>query len=398
MGPSENRSHDLVTAKRASRTSDRMSFLGPTSSRLEGSDRWRRDALVWWGGVDRRKSQRPALRAFSPYGTLSTSMSIGGSRLTDVHRREHGQECWSRITLGGPAFFKSTCGKRPACSSERQPFGFDFTSVSGMNETSSNGPTPPGWYRDAQGAMRWWDGQGWTEQVQNGSAPGPAESQQVSGPATIPAQLGATQPQPPVTKAPASDRPWFKKKRWWAVGAFVVLISVAASGGSEETKDQVATPELTSSPKPTPEAEPKATEKTKKTAPEPKTAKEPDSDKAKTAEPEKKEPKKTVEKAVEKLAESMGQLNAVSSAESYLDYSAFSRSGLIEQLEFEGYSKTDATYAVDKVDPDWNEQAAASAKNYLELSSFSRSSLIEQLEFEGFSPSQAAYGADAVGY
>ncbi|XKG11107.1 Ltp family lipoprotein [Sutcliffiella horikoshii] len=36
-------------------------------------------------------------------------------------------------------------------------------------------------------------------------------------------------------------------------------------------------------------------------------------------------------------------------AQDYLDYTAFSRSGLIQQLEFEGFSNADATYAVDEV-------------------------------------------------
>jgi hypothetical protein len=48
--------------------------------------------------------------------------------------------------------------------------------------------------------------------------------------------------------------------------------------------------------------------------------------------------------------------------------------------------------------PDWNEQAALKAHDYLEYSSFSRTGLIEQLIFEGFTRDQAQYGANAVGY
>jgi hypothetical protein len=33
-------------------------------------------------------------------------------------------------------------------------------------------------------------------------------------------------------------------------------------------------------------------------------------------------------------------------ARDYLDYSAFSRSGLIDQLEYEGFSKAQAVYGV----------------------------------------------------
>lgn len=91
------------------------------------------------------------------------------------------------------------------------------------------------------------------------------------------------------------------------------------------------------------------------------------------------------------------QENAVASAESYLDFSAFSRSGLIGQLEFEDYSTADATFAVDYLNVDWNEQAYKSAESYLDFSSFSAGELRDQLEFEGFTPEQAAYGVAQTG-
>ena len=40
----------------------------------------------------------------------------------------------------------------------------------------------------------------------------------------------------------------------------------------------------------------------------------------------------------------------------------------------------------------WNTQAVKSANEYLDYQSFSRSGLIHQLEFDGFTHSQAAYG------
>jgi hypothetical protein len=66
-------------------------------------------------------------------------------------------------------------------------------------------------------------------------------------------------------------------------------------------------------------------------------------------------------------------------------------------LEFEGFTKAQATLAVDYLDVDWNRQAALSAEQYLEFSSFSRSGLIDQLVFEGFTQSQATYGVDKTG-
>jgi len=99
-----------------------------------------------------------------------------------------------------------------------------------------------------------------------------------------------------------------------------------------------------------------------------------------------------------KSNETKAQSNATKSAASYLSFMAFSRSGLIKQLEFEGYSTADATYGVDAQKADWNSQAAKSAKSYLSYMSFSRSGLITQLEFEGFTNAQAIYGANANGY
>lgn len=95
--------------------------------------------------------------------------------------------------------------------------------------------------------------------------------------------------------------------------------------------------------------------------------------------------------------ETLSQKNAVRKAKSYLEMSAFSRSGLIKQLEFEKFSTEDAVYAVDKIGADWNKQAERKAKSYLEMSGFSRDSLIKQLEFEGFTSAQAIYGVDAIG-
>ena len=106
----------------------------------------------------------------------------------------------------------------------------------------------------------------------------------------------------------------------------------------------------------------------------------------------------TAEKVTEaaKPTETIGQKNAVKKALSYLDFMAFSRKGLIEQLEYEGFSHDEAVYGVDKCGADWNAQAAQKAADYLDFTSFSRDGLIEQLEYEGFTHSEAVYGVDAV--
>jgi len=96
-------------------------------------------------------------------------------------------------------------------------------------------------------------------------------------------------------------------------------------------------------------------------------------------------------------SETPSQSNARQKAASYLSYSAFSRSGLIRQLEYEGFSTSDATYGTDAQNANWNEQAALKAASYLSYSSFSRSGLISQLVYEGFTQSQAEYGVNTTG-
>ncbi len=104
----------------------------------------------------------------------------------------------------------------------------------------------------------------------------------------------------------------------------------------------------------------------------------------------------------------MSQKNAVQSAKDYLEFMAFSRKGLIEQLSSQygdGYSVADATFAVDYLENnglvDWNEQAKRSAQQYLSIMSFSKQGLIDQLTSDygdGFTKEQAEYAVRALGY
>ncbi|WP_254630213.1 Ltp family lipoprotein [Cellulomonas sp. GbtcB1] len=104
---------------------------------------------------------------------------------------------------------------------------------------------------------------------------------------------------------------------------------------------------------------------------------------------------------------SVSQQNAYRSAVQYLDYSAFSRAGLIGQLTSEygeGYPPEDAEFAVARLEAeggvDWNAEAAESAASYLEYSAFSRQGLLDQLTSqygEQFTPEQAEYGVSTTG-
>ena len=92
-----------------------------------------------------------------------------------------------------------------------------------------------------------------------------------------------------------------------------------------------------------------------------------------------------------------GNERALERAKSYLNSSAFSYSGLIKQLKFEGFSDSEAKYGANHCGADWTAQALKKAKSYSNTSAFSYSGLIKQLEFEGFTTTQATYGADNCG-
>jgi hypothetical protein len=213
-------------------------------------------------------------------------------------------------------------------------------------------PTPAGWYPDPQnsGQQRYWDGNAWTDNFAPGSA--------VAAPAAA------------VAKKP------FYKRTWFMVVA--VLIGLAAIGSM-----------IDGSPTEAPESSPSAAESTPQPA-------DTEAEPAVAAPEPEPEPEPVEEPAGPALT--MGQQQAVGKAQDYLDFAAFSRKGLIDQLVYEGFSEADATFAVDYIAPDWNEQAAKKAQDYIDMSSFSRQGLIDQLVYEGFTQAQAEFGVKAIGY
>ena len=224
----------------------------------------------------------------------------------------------------------------------------------------SDKTTPAGWYPDPDDSsqQRYWNGSQWTD-----SRAPRAETAASSGAEPV----GGNQIQP----AKKSRVPTPVKWLIGAVGILVLMVACGAliSGGSDSNSPSAKPANSTN------------------------TTDENTSDEisAKSAAP--------VEDPVETDPPSLtvAQENAIGQAESYLDMGGFSESGLIQQLKFEGYSKKDATLAVQSVEVDWNEQAAIAAENYMNTSNFSRSGLIDQLEYEGFTSKQATHGADSVG-
>ena len=68
-----------------------------------------------------------------------------------------------------------------------------------------------------------------------------------------------------------------------------------------------------------------------------------------------------------------------------LEYSAFSRQSLIDQLEFEGYNAEEAEYAADAVNADWTEQCLKRAELYRQYARVSDSDMKAYLKHDGFS-------------
>lgn len=174
------------------------------------------------------------------------------------------------------------------------------------------------------------------------------------------------------TKKAKAKKPIFKRLWFWVIVVLVVLIAIGSSGKPEEKTVPTATPS-------------EATIGTKATE----SAAISDETKSATV--------ATTEPIASEDDVPTAMKNALKSANSYLNYTAFSYTGLIGQLEYEGYTTEEATYAADNCGADWFEQAAKSAENYLKYSSFSRSGLISQLEYEGFTNEQAVYGVEQNG-
>ncbi len=206
-------------------------------------------------------------------------------------------------------------------------------------------------------------------------------SQQQYGP-----QAEVPNPYAPQAAAPTRRKAWYKRKR--VIIPVIAVLGIAAFAPKGDDEGEVAAPAPSVSVQASePTTEPPATAEPSTTE-----ADVVEADSGASAEPASVETSEASDEGA-----TVSQSNAIDKARGYLSFAAFSKKDLIEQLEYEGFSKADATFAVEQIAPDWDEQAAKKAKSYLETMSFSRSGLIEQLEYEGFTAAQAKHGADQVG-
>ena len=183
-------------------------------------------------------------------------------------------------------------------------------------------------------------------------------------------------------------KPIYKRVWFWILVVIVVMIASSSSGKEKQS--------TASAPTATPQVTNEAVSDSKDTSAQS------DTNELQEAEPAESEaPQEAVSEIEQPAVEpevAMGERNALAKAKSYLDFTAFSYTGLIDQLEYEGFSTEEATYGADNCGADWNEQAAKKAKSYLEFTSFSRSGLIDQLLYDGFTQEQAEYGVTQNGY
>lgn len=240
------------------------------------------------------------------------------------------------------------------------------------------------------------------------TAPPPPQSQPQNAP--------ASSPEPPIK----SKRPWFKKKRFIIPIALFLFFAFVGSLSDDPAPAGTAAPATVEQDEAVTEDTESAEERAAREAEEAEAERVEQEREAAAAEAErvKKEEEaaaaeaervKQEEEAAAEAARigSVSQQNAYESALSYLDFSAFSRAGLLEQLTSEygeGFPVADAEFAIARLEAeggvDWNAEAAESAKSYLEYSSFSRQGLIEQLTSEygeGFTLEQAEYGVSTTG-
>lgn len=85
------------------------------------------------------------------------------------------------------------------------------------------------------------------------------------------------------------------------------------------------------------------------------------------------------------------QQSAFQAAQVQLMEAAQGPAMLVRLLDMEGHSVEDATWAVERLPVDWNQQAVLLAQAHLAETPLSRPDIPVHLEMEGFTPEQVAY-------
>ncbi|WP_168929801.1 Ltp family lipoprotein [Nocardioides sp. GY 10127] len=323
-----------------------------------------------------------------------------------------------------------------------------------MNQTP-----PPGWYQDHSGTgLRYWDGQKWTEHTAPGGDAGGSTAQrpEVAGATAQAGTSHAADPDP-------AKKNWFVRHKVLSglIAAFLLLTFIGALSGEDEDTTPAAAETGTSAvdvaesdPTPATEDEPDVepvdsdgdgvTDDEDYAPDDPKVQTADDVDTDKDGVPDYKDAfpknakyskdsdedgvadqldafpddaryskdsdgdgvadeKDAFPKDPSRSKITLAMSNALAAAKDYLQFQAFSRQGLIDQLSSDygsGFKLADATWAVDQLDTDWNKQAVRAAKSYLDFQPFSRQGLIDQLSSaygSQFTVAQATYAVNKIG-
>lgn len=239
----------------------------------------------------------------------------------------------------------------------------------GMSDTAQG----PGWWQASDGK--------WYRPEQHPSYRASVIQLAPPPPQPAPSYHGFGQPMGTVGPSPKRKRPWWR--RWWAIAIMIgLVVSAIAAVSSSLEEDDASGNESSSQPV---EGDGSALGMEAGGAVDGEAGIE-----AEDAPP--------ADAPASNLTPS--QQNAVRSAQSYLDFSGFSRQGLIDQLSSEyadQFPVEDATIAVGSLNVDWSAEALESAQSYLDLTGFSRQGLLDQLtsEFgEKFTLDQAVFAVD----
>lgn len=148
--------------------------------------------------------------------------------------------------------------------------------------------------------------------------------------------------------------PWWKGKRWWALGVSALTIGAAACGASQDSKRMASVDDSqqSQSGRPVPQEE------------------------------------------ESQLAFRRG--TALAAARYHIDSGGLSERGLIQRMRAGGLSRADARFAANNVGADWRKEAVEQARDRLDENDYSKKSLIAHLGADGFTPAQAEHAVSGL--
>ena len=99
----------------------------------------------------------------------------------------------------------------------------------------------------------------------------------------------------------------------------------------------------------------------------------------------------------EKVSVSKRSLDAIiEHANLCFEVGAYCKKEIIDLLMYEGYSSDVAFYVANNLDVNWEEQAVLKVYEYFKIKPFSREEMMGQLEYDGFTPAEISFAINKV--